>query len=205
MSVIVVGTANRGKLAAVKAALSAYRSNVKTIVGDEIPNIKEFLDDVKHNGTENYIVGFNVESGEPNQPLTEESCQRGCQTRQRNAKSKYPNCDYSLGIESGVYKNEFLNEVFETTWTCLRHTKTGKKFYASSNHWQVSLEVNKMLYQHEVTKETPKDFNEIAHELKMTTEREIGKRGGIVSLVTDGRITREDYMTQALIFLFKDL
>ena len=86
---IAVGTKNKAKLESVSMAIAILKSKTKglndTLLAHEVE-----------------IIGCEVPSGVPMQPMNENETLQGAINRARLALEKVPDAEFGLGIESGV-------------------------------------------------------------------------------------------------------
>ena len=68
--------------------------------------LKEILNEI---GCAIDIIPAKVESGIPDQPLSEKNTKKGSVNRARAALKKNPNADCGMGIEIGYHKNKYAN------------------------------------------------------------------------------------------------
>ena len=63
---------------------------------------------------ETEILGMNAPSGVSDQPMTDEETYLGAKNRAAYIKKEYPNADFWVGIEGGIYEKEY--EMYAFAW-----------------------------------------------------------------------------------------
>ncbi len=134
------------------------------------------------------IIGINTESGVSEQPKSLEETVQGATNR---ARAVFNDCVYSFGIESVLMK--------------VPQTKTGSMdfcvcaIYDGVQHhlglscaFEFPIKINQMIHELYI------DANEAVYRCGLTRDKKIGSSGGIIGILTKGRMTRKDYTKQAI-------
>ena len=163
---IIVGSTNQAKVEAVKEILAEY------------PHLALAE-----------CLGVKTESGVPDQPLTLDETIQGAMNR---AKIAWQNCDYSVGIESGLMavpktKSGFMD-------VCVAAIYDGQEFHLGlSSGWEfpdpkvIQLMIDQKL-----------DMSQAINKVGLTTKAAIGSEEGAIGILTKGRLDRKEYTKQAL-------
>ncbi len=162
---IIIGTKNSTKITAVKEIISDY----------------DFLKNAEVGGTE-------TESGIADQPKSLEETIRGAQNR---AKNVFENCNYSLGIESGLMKVPETKSGYMDVCVCAIYD--GKNFHLGlSSAFEYPKEITKLIVEGNL------NATQAANEIGITKNPKLGSAEGIIGIITKGRITRKEYTKQAI-------
>lgn len=198
MSIIVVGTTNPAKLAAVRELQAKW----PLLHGHGSANIPHTVMPE--------IVGIAVESGVRAQPLSLEDTIEGAENRARAAYEHFCNpkimddrtslCDVlAIGIESGLmvapvrYEGGYLLVRHRPMDVCACVLFDGNKSAVGlSGAWELPAEVADLALHKRA------DLNEAFHKLGYTEDLKIGNGAGVISLLSDGRLTRTEYTKQAI-------
>lgn len=134
------------------------------------------------------IVGIEVDSGVGEQPMNLDATIEGAINR---AKAAFKECDVSIGIEAGAMQ--------------VARTKTGVvkiEVCAIFNGQEISLGFSMGFVVpedlHKLMVEQGLHLSEAARVAGYTNHPKIGTEGGIIGILTDGRMTRYDMCKQAL-------
>jgi inosine/xanthosine triphosphatase len=133
------------------------------------------------------VDGVDAASGVSDQPKSLEETVAGAMNR---AKAAFADCDYSIGLESGLMRVPETKTGFMDV--CVSAIYDGKEFHLGlSSAWEHSgifdLVVNKGL-----------DISEAANQLGLTHNPGIGAAEGAIGILTKGRLDRKAYTKQAL-------
>jgi inosine/xanthosine triphosphatase len=134
------------------------------------------------------IIGLAVATGVSEQPKSLEETVQGAVNR---AEAAFRNCDYSIGIESGLMQ--------------VPHTKTGNmdfcacSIYDGKEHsiglscaFEFPKKVTEMIENEGIT------ASEAFYKSGLTGNKNIGSAEGAIGILTKGRVTRKDYTKQAV-------
>lgn len=132
------------------------------------------------------VVGESLPSGVSDQPMSEEETMKGSINRAINAKEKFPNSDYWVGIEGGISVLE--NEMLAFAWiTVVSKDNIGKGRSAS-------------FFLPNKIKELTSGGNELGEAADIVfKENNIKQKNGIVGVLTNNLITRKTYYEPAVI------
>ncbi len=168
---IAVGTIRKPKLDAVKNAFNKLYPN------EEIE-----------------IIAEKVESDVSDQPMSLKEIAQGAYNRAHNLIKKDIEADYYLGIEGGIWKNEFVNErkSFLTGVVYVTNKKEDSFGYGGS------IELTK--YMHEQLFEKGKELADVIDDI--TDKTDVRSSNGTVGELTKDNITRsksfEDMIVTAM-------
>lgn len=162
---IIVGTKNNTKISAVQEIISDY----------------DFLKNSE-------VIGIETESGVNDQPKSLEETIRGAKNR---AEKVFENCNYSIGIESGLMKVPETKSGFMDVCVCAIFD--GKNFHLGlSSAFEYPKEITRLI------NEDGLNATEAANKIGLTTNPKLGSAEGIIGIITKGRITRKEYTKQAI-------
>lgn len=160
-----IGSQNKVKLEAVREILEEYPALAGEVVGVEVP------------------------SGVPDQPLSLEETVRGAMNRARDA---YRDCDYGIGIESGIMQVPATKSGYMDICACAIYD--GREFHLGlSSAWEFpDPKVMDLLSREGLTME------QAAVRAGLTENAKVGSAEGVISILTKGRLNRKEYTKQAL-------
>ncbi len=164
---------------------------MKIIVGSTNPSkveaVREVLKQYSFLGKPE-IVGVDVSSGVSSQPRTMEEIVQGAMNRAKNAYN-HTNCDYSVGLESGLNKFPLVGYLELTA--CVFHD--GKKLYPGlSPAFPIPETVASLVLEQGL------NLSQASYRAGLTTNPELGKSEGIIGVLTKNRVTRFDYTKYAI-------
>lgn len=109
------------------------------------------------------------------------------------AKKAFTDCEYSFGLEGGLMKVPFSKTGFMEVGACAIYD--GKTFYLGlSPAYEWPKEVTKLILSGKA------DASRAFKQLGLTDHDKIGaKTGGAIGLLTNGRLTREDFIRYSII------
>lgn len=166
MTKIRVGTKNEAKLGAVRDALSLYDM---------------FRDAV--------VEGVEVVSGVADQPKELAEIVQGAVTR---AKSAFENCEYSIGLESGLMGVPHTKTGYMGVVVCAIFD--GKEVHLGlSSGFEPPKEVIRLVF------EEGHNLATASKSAGLTEKDELGKHEGLIGILTKGRVNRKDQAKQAII------
>ncbi|ADR23437.1 non-canonical purine NTP phosphatase [Marivirga tractuosa] len=130
--------------------------------------------------------GMSVPSDVSDQPMTHNETQEGAYNRANNAKIKYPNADYWVGIEGGIHDDEFGMQAFA---------------------WMVVLTKEKLSQAQTAVFYLPEPIAKMVREgveLGEADDQYFGRsnskqKDGAVGILTNGEIDRKAYYEHAMI------
>lgn len=164
---IIIGTTNKAKIEAVEEMIKDYN----------------FL-------AESKVEGVSVESGVSDQPLSLDETITGAMNRARSA---FSDCDYSIGLESGLMTVPKTKSGYMDLCACAIFD--GKEFHLGlSSAWEFpNPEVMKLMLEDGL------DMSQAINKVGLTNNPEIGSEEGAIGILTKGRLTRKEYTKQAIL------
>lgn len=163
---VVVGSKNEVKVSAVRETLARYDAFAKA-----------------------EVRGLDVPSGVSEQPTSIEEIMQGAMNRARTA---FVDCDYSVGIESGLMQIPHTKSGYMDTTACALYD--GKEFHMGLSP---CVELPKRVIDKAIHESM--NLNDACRSAGLTDKRELGNEEGFVGILTGGRITRKEYTKQAII------
>jgi inosine/xanthosine triphosphatase len=163
---IIVGTTNRAKVTAVEEILREY------------PHLAVAR-----------ISGISTISGVPDQPLSLSETILGARNRAANV---FADCDYSIGIESGLMHVPESKSGYMDVCVCVIYD--GHEYHLGlSSVWEFpDIETTRMIVEEGF------DMSQAIRRAGMTDDIEIGSSQGAIGILTKGRLDRKNYTKQAL-------
>ncbi len=133
------------------------------------------------------FIGVDVPSGVSDQPMSDEETLQGALNRARDAQSKVPGADYGVGIEGGV---QMINQAwFVGNFACVAKGPD-KVGFGISPRVELPVALAELLQQ-------GMDLSAATHEVFAIAD--IGKKEGILGMLTNGIITRTSASRDAII------
>ena len=133
------------------------------------------------------ITGTSASSGVADQPFSDEEAYRGAYNRARNAQNIEPDAAYWVGIEAGVH--EIDDRYGVSAWVAIIDADD-REGSARSAFFFLPKMISDYLHQgYELTEAGDAVFN----------ESEIGKKHGIISMLTQGEIDRATFYVDAVV------
>ena len=163
---IKVGTKNKAKVDSVIEIIEEY------------PHLKESI-----------IEGVSIPSGVSDQPKSLEETINGAINR---AKGIFMDCDYSIGIESGMMSVPMSKSGYMDVCVCAIYD--GKECHLGlSSAWEFpDTSVTDLIMKEGL------DMSQAINKAGMTKNEKIGSEEGAIGILTKGRMTRKEYTKQAL-------
>lgn len=171
------------------------------IVGSENP--------VKIRGTErvfkNYksfgnfeVIGVGINSRVREQPIGRKETYSGATNRARGAFESTTGVKYGVGIEDGIEVLKLDSDVGKVISVCAVYD--GKKyFYGEGGSYEIPKKILDKVLDRNIT------IDEAIVELGITVDKRIGQSEGLISLLTNGAITRQEVVEQGLKMAFAHL
>ncbi len=154
----------------------------------KIDAVSEIILDYPHL-TNAEVQSTETSSGVPNQPKSLEETVLGATNR---AKICFENCDYSIGIESGLMKVPGTKSGYMDVCVCAIYD--GNEFHLGlSSAWEFPDKETMRLILEEGL-----DMSAAINRMGLTNNPEIGSAEGAVGILTKGRVGRKEYTKQAL-------
>lgn len=164
------------------------------VLGSKNPSKIKALENIIHtydNFKDAIITGVDVDSGVCDQPMSDEETIQGAKNRAKLAFEK-TNCNYSFGIESGFTlvpgtKDGYMEQTF-----CVVYD--GNEFHiGSSAGFECPRDIMKYILEDKM------DLSQASNAAGYSTDPELGKKQGIVGVLTHGKKTRTQYTEDAVI------
>ena len=160
-----IGTRNKAKIDALKEILKEY---------------PDFL--------HAEIISKDVDTGVSEQPKSLDETVYGAM---RRAKNSFDDCDYSVGLESGLMKVPETKTGYMDTTACAIYD--GKNFHLGlSSCFEYPPKVLEYMLKNN------KDASTAFREIGLTDEPYIGWGNGIIGVLTKDRLNRKEYTKQAI-------
>lgn len=165
---IAVGTTNVVKVEAVKETIGEY------------PHLAHAA-----------IVSIAAASEISEQPMSLEEIITGAKNRARNAYSSCEGCDYSFGIESGLFPAIGTQSGYLEACICVIYD--GSNYHTGlSCGFEIPTEILKLIT------EKKRDLSEACYEFGITTNAKLGAAEGLIGILTKGRVVRKEYTKQCI-------
>ena len=165
---------------------------MKIIVGSKnqakVEAVREMLQDYPHLADAE-VVGMETESGVSDQPLSLEESMRGALNR---AKAVFNDCDYSIGLESGLMHVPGSKTGYMDVCVCAIYDGREAHFGLSSA-WEFPKKEITDLMVHEGL-----DMSQAINKAGLTSDPKIGSGEGAIGILTKGRLTRKAYTKEVL-------
>ncbi len=154
----------------------------------KIDAVAEILRDYPHL-QDAEVQGADTSSGVSDQPKSLDETIQGAQNR---AKSVYAECDYSVGIESGLMQVPHTKSGYMDV--CVAAIYDGEQYHLGlSSGWEFpDPEVTKLMTEGGL------DMSQAINKAGMTADPSIGSKAGAIGILTKGRVDRKEYTKQAL-------
>jgi inosine/xanthosine triphosphatase len=166
---MMVGTKNPAKLEAVKETLQEY------------PRFK----DAK-------VVGVEVSSGVPDQPISLEDVTGGAVNRARAARDAQSDADYGIGLEAGFMKVPNSKSGYMNVSACAIYDGIETHLGLSSAFETPDKEIMRLVTEEGL------NLAQAVNKTGYDVDPEVGKKSGVVGVMTKGRINRKEYVQQSL-------
>lgn len=164
---------------------------MKVVIGSKNPQkieaVKEILKEypILENAE---IIGQEASSGVSEQPKSLDETMQGSINR---AKACFHDCNYSIGLESGLMKVPNTKTGLMDVTSCAIFD--GKTIHLGlSSAFEYPIEVTKLVLNEGL------DINQAFHKLGLTYNPKIGSSEGAIGMLTKGRLKRKEYTQQAL-------
>lgn len=149
-----------------------------------IPNYPELADAT--------VLPFDVSSGVSEQPMSMEEIIIGAKSRSRNAFAECRSCDYSFGIESGLFEAKGTSTgFFEATICCIYD---GSNYYFGlSSGFEIPSKILALVLDDKM------DLSQACLTSGITNNINIGCSEGLIGILSKGHINRKEYTKQAIV------
>lgn len=138
------------------------------------------------------VYSFSVPSEINEQPLSLEETILGAKNRAKNAYAACNSCNYSFGIESGLFEANGTQTGFLEACICCIYdganycTGMSCGFEIPPNILALVLDKNR-------------DLGQACYESGITTNSKLGSAEGLIGILSKGRIDRKEYTKQCII------
>lgn len=154
----------------------------------KVEAVREILQEYPHL-KDMEVVGVEVSSEVSEQPKSLEETIQGAQNR---AKNVFTDCTYGVGIESGFMAVPGTKSGYMSI--CIAAIYDGEVTHIgmSSGFETPNKEIMRLVVEEGF------DFSQAANHVGMANDPEIGKKNGIMGILTKDKVTRKEYTKQAL-------
>lgn len=163
---IIVGSKNAAKVEAVKELLKEY------------PHLKEAE-----------VVGVAAASGVSDQPLSLEETVTGALQR---AKAAHSDCDYSIGLESGLIQVPLSKSGYMDVCACVIYDGSQHHLGLSSIWEFPDIAITESILKDGL------DMSQAINKAGLVDDPEVGSKQGAIGILTKGKVDRKEYSKQAL-------
>ena len=134
------------------------------------------------------IISKDVGTGVADQPKSLDETIKGAMNRAKNC---FDNCEYSVGLESGLMKVPETKTGYMDFTACAIYD--GKNFHLGlSSAFEYPIELTKHVLDNGT------DISAAAKKLGFTKSDTIGAEEGMIGILTKGRLNRKEYTKQAI-------
>ena len=137
------------------------------------------------------IFSFASPSEVSNQPLNLEETIQGAKNRARNAFLACENCNYSFGIEGGIFEAPGTQTGYLEASVCCIFDGTNYHIGLSSG-FEVPPKILSLVLEEKM------ELGQACFESGISTNPKIGAAEGIISILTNGRLNRKEYTKQSI-------
>lgn len=154
----------------------------------KIDSVIEIVQEYPHL-SDSEVEGVNIESGVSDQPKSLDETINGAMNR---AKGVFIDCDYSIGIESGMMSVPMSKSGYMDVCVCVIYD--GKECHLGlSSAWEFpDISVTHLIMNEGL------DMSQAINKIGMTKNKNIGSEEGAIGILTKGRMNRKEYTKQAL-------
>lgn len=168
LMIIAVGTTNIIKIQAVEEVIRNYPQLAKA-----------------------NVYSFSVPSEIAEQPLSLEEIITGAKNRAKNAYVACDLCDYSFGIESGLFEANGTQTGFLEACICCIYD--GDNYHIGLS---CGFEIPPPILTLVLDKK--RDLSQACYESGITTNSKLGASEGLIGILTKGRVDRKEYTKQSI-------
>lgn len=134
------------------------------------------------------VFSLEAPSGVYKQPKSIDETVEGAKNRARNA---FQHCEYSFGIESGLMKVPYSKTGYMNVCACVIYD--GKDYHLGlSSAFEYPTKVTNLVFSDNL------EIDEAIYKAGLTNDKRIGRSGGVIGYLTKGRLTRKEYIKQAI-------
>ncbi len=154
----------------------------------KVTAVEEILRDYSHLAQAE-VEGVEVDSGISSQPKSLDETIQGAMNRARKV---FQNCDYGIGLESGLMQVPYSKGGFMDVCACAIYD--GKEYHLGlSSAWEFpDVSVTRIMIEEGL------DMSQAINKAGLTDNPDIGSDLGAIGILTKGRIDRKEYTKQAL-------
>lgn len=137
------------------------------------------------------VVPIAVKSGVTDQPLSLEETILGAKNRALGAFQKCEGCHLSFGIESGLMQAPGTQTGYFNISVCSIYD--GKNHHIGlSTGFEVPASILKLVLEKKI------DLNQACYEAGITDKARVGAEEGLIGILTNGRVTRQQYSRECI-------
>jgi inosine/xanthosine triphosphatase len=137
------------------------------------------------------VVPIAVKSGVADQPLSLEETILGAKNRAQQAFQKCEGCHLSFGIESGLMQAPGTQTGYLNVSVCSIYD--GKNHHIGlSTGFEVPSPILKLVLEQNI------DLNKACYQAGITDKAEVGAEEGLIGILTNGRVTRQQYSRECI-------
>ncbi len=134
------------------------------------------------------VIGVESKSDVSEQPKSIDETIQGAINRAKNC---FKDCDYSVGIESGLMKVPNTKTGYMDVSCCAIFD--GKQIHLGlSSAFEYPIKATKLVFEEGL------DINQAFHKTGLTKNTKLGSSEGAIGLLTKGRLVRKEYTKQAI-------
>ena len=157
------------------------KNKIKISAVEEIIRNYNFLSKAK-------VTGIDADSEVADQPKSMEETIQGAMNRATNV---FKDCDYSIGLESGLMKVPSTKTGYMDFTVCAIYD--GKNHHLGlSSAFEYPIKVTQLVFNEGL------DINQAFYKTGLTTNPELGSAEGAIGFLTKGRLPRINYTKQAI-------
>ena len=135
------------------------------------------------------VISKDGSSDISDQPKSLDETIKGAMNRAKNC---FDNCDYSVGLESGLIKVPETKTGYMDTTACAIYD--GKNFHLGlSSCFEYPIKLTKYVLEEDI------DVSSAAKELGITEKDNLGADEGMIGILTKGRLNRKGLTKQAVV------
>lgn len=154
----------------------------------KVDAVKETISDYNFFATAK-VVAVDVDSGISEQPLTLEETVQGAVNRATNA---LQNCDFGIGLESGMFKVPMTKSGY--TDICVCAIFDGERYHLGmSSAFEYPIKLTELVLKEGI------NISEAAKRMQLTDHPYVGHAQGMIGILTRGRLDRKAYTKQTVI------
>ncbi|MBS0649248.1 MAG: inosine/xanthosine triphosphatase [Verrucomicrobia bacterium] len=163
-------------------------------VGSTTPPKVEAVKEIAKNYpmlAEAQVVPISVKSGVADQPLSLEETILGAKNRALQAFQKCDGCNLGFGIESGLMQAPGTQTGYLNISACSIYD--GKNHHIGlSTGFEVPSPILKLVVEKKI------DLNQACYQAGITDKAEIGAEEGLIGILTNGRVSRQQYSRECI-------